>query len=1087
MDAVGRLYMAYVGNAVPPCEIDYMVFNGAIWGSYDGGGFTAGTPDPVTNFSGVADDGSGRGEVFPFAQVAITGDSIWIFWVGLGLETYGSGLPADQCQLRYNRISAQDGDFAVGLGTDITTGDDCAPLRFAVSTDANHNLHIVYPYGTVPDQEGIRYKKWTAATDTWYPLESTIGRHIYNAGGAATDYAYEPRIIIPNVAGQAVPMLSCAKAWATLGAGSPRILYKIIDGVLTITDQTTLTEFNQFRVWTHNEVDASAIPGLVFAITNSSINISNTDNVDITEFNIGDYFELDGTPAAKNDFLFLTDSDKHRVKVIRAYENIDNCFGGDVRWDVPGVSDGSPAQTYKLATIGGEGTFHVWASPDAVEWTVVNNLMIAGPTDRVCEINRYTKELRFGDNAHGMIPPTGTFIRLTYVESVDESEFGRMGSGDGQMDFPRGLAVNYNTNLGQFDVYTCDAGNNRLQKWAYRPSSAIDPAEWTSMVTSWTKASSDSDMVDAPEDIEVISLNNKVYLVVSDNDKSRLLIYCDNEATSSGGNTPPAFVAAVGALGNNLGNFVDPRGLAVMAEDSGLVIFATDADRDEVSKIVRRDWLTTEAEDTTGGGGSTTSVLSLSMVDAIDGDTYLLLQPGAIRTIELRVARTDSLVALRAYANFPANMIDILSINEGNLWSGERYTNKVFLWDFDNTSGRLEVNAAMVGDDDGLSSSGSRVVATILVRADSAMATPSSGQIVLADSSELRKAGNTRIITYLRPAFNLRGGYLADIATSGGTPGTPPAMIPQPDGRINFADVNVFTQGWNGNGIRFDPIADIGPYTGAALPRLIADPDGKLDAYDLLALSTMYNWYNGSGPIMAPPENRGNENDLDAFAPIVAAARNTDGNWTVELQARDVNALTTAHLYLEVKNAGGSVTSARAGDFFGSNSTLFLNTIDGSAVDICMGRINRESPSVSGSGVLAVVDLSLPADVQPELRLVYELRSPLDEVIASGEGGRMEMQAIPDQFSLGAPYPNPFNASTTFTLNLDKAGQASLRVFNVLGQEVAQIMNRELPAGVHHMIWEARDANGVSLPSGLYLIRLEAAGRSDIQKIVLLR
>ena len=58
----------------------------------------------------------------------------------------------------------------------------------------------------------------------------------------------------------------------------------------------------------------------------------------------------------------------------------------------------------------------------------MNNLLIAGAADRVCEIDRYTKEVRFGDGSHGMIPPAGSFIRVRYSESVDEAEYGSVGS-----------------------------------------------------------------------------------------------------------------------------------------------------------------------------------------------------------------------------------------------------------------------------------------------------------------------------------------------------------------------------------------------------------------------------------------------------------------------------------------------------------------------------------------------------------------------------------------------------------------------------------------------------------------------------------
>ncbi len=1098
MNSSGVIHMVYVSNAAAPWQLSYRVFNGADWGSYNAsGGFIPASTDVVTNGAGFADiTGATRGEAFPFPQICLTGDSVWVFWVGTGTEAY-----LDAVQMYYNRISALDGEFSAAAGTAITATEACVPMRFTVAVDADANIHIVYPYSLIADAEGLKYKYWTNSTNTWTPLTTTLGRTIFDGGATDAVWAFEPRLVTPTAAGQIVPMLVCTKVYPNDAHtewvdDSPRALFKIIDGVLAITDQTTLSIINNWRVWRTGEADASAIPGVSFTITNTNGAISNTDDVDATEFNVidpalagtNDYFELTGTAPAKNDLLFLTDSDNHRVKVIRAYDNIDDCFGGAERWDVPGQSDGMPGQTYKLATIGGEGTFRVWASPDSIAWTVVNNLLIAGPGDRVCEVDRYTKEIRFGDNVHGLIPPAGTFIRVRYDESVDEAEFGTLGSGAGQMNFPRGLASRWNSGLGHYDVYTCDYGNNRLQKWAYDPTATINPDDRTDAVVAWNKASADTDLVDSPEDIEVVELNNDIYLVVSDHDNGRVLIYRDDEATGNGGNAAPVFVSAVGSPGTSLNQFMDPRGLAVMAEDSGLVILACDGDRDQIAKISSRDWLTTSADDTTGGPGSQSNILSATITDALDGDEYLLLQAGAIRTIELKVARTDSLASLRAVLSFPASILQILSVNEGNLWSGEPYTNKIFLFDYDNSAGRLEINASMVGDVNGLSSPGSRLVASMVVMASEDMAVPASGIISFSDSTQFRKSSNRQVTTFNSGTLTVRGGYLADIATIGGDPGTAPNMIPQPDGAINFADVNVFTQGWNGNGITFDPIADFGPFLGSQVPQLVANPDDKLDAQDLLALDLMYNWYNQTVALTMPPlPDLRNGGTLDENGSLVAAARRTEHGWTVELQVRDISALTTAHLYAQAEAAGAVITAVRPGSFLGSNCTLFLHTVDGAATDISLGRLNRGEPCVSGSGVLAEIDLTVPTNESPKLRLRYELRDNFNTILAAHEVGDVEVQAIPERFSLGEPYPNPFNAVTTFTLNLNEAGLAHLRIFNVLGQEVATVVNRDLPAGVHHLLWDARDNHGMSLTTGVYFARLESAGRTDIRKIVLLR
>ncbi|MDD5087902.1 MAG: T9SS type A sorting domain-containing protein, partial [bacterium] len=218
-----------------------------------------------------------------------------------------------------------------------------------------------------------------------------------------------------------------------------------------------------------------------------------------------------------------------------------------------------------------------------------------------------------------------------------------------------------------------------------------------------------------------------------------------------------------------------------------------------------------------------------------------------------------------------------------------------------------------------------------------------------------------------------------------------------------------------------------------------------------------------------------------------AAARRTETGWPIELQARDVTQLTTAHLFAQIETPGSAILAVRSGDFLGAGNTLFLHRVDGAAADLCLGRLNRDNPSVSGSGVLAVLDVVTPSGERPDLRLRYELRNHVNGILAINEISDIEVQAIPERLSLGEPYPNPFNSATMFTLNLSASGPVTLRVFNVLGQEVGKAIERELPAGVHHVLWDARDGGGTALSTGVYFARLEAAGRTDIRKIVLLR
>jgi beta-glucanase (GH16 family) len=97
---------------------------------------------------------------------------------------------------------------------------------------------------------------------------------------------------------------------------------------------------------------------------------------------------------------------------------------------------------------------------------------------------------------------------------------------------------------------------------------------------------------------------------------------------------------------------------------------------------------------------------------------------------------------------------------------------------------------------------------------------------------------------------------------------------------------------------------------------------------------------------------------------------------------------------------------------------------------------------------------------------------------------------IPDHFALSQNYPNPFNPSTTISFDLSSQSFVSLKVFDVIGKEVATIVSEEMSAGSYTKKW---NTNG--LPSGVYFYRLQARQTSggqagsfiETRKLVLLR
>jgi hypothetical protein len=86
-------------------------------------------------------------------------------------------------------------------------------------------------------------------------------------------------------------------------------------------------------------------------------------------------------------------------------------------------------------------------------------------------------------------------------------------------------------------------------------------------------------------------------------------------------------------------------------------------------------------------------------------------------------------------------------------------------------------------------------------------------------------------------------------------------------------------------------------------------------------------------------------------------------------------------------------------------------------------------------------------------------------------------------YELYQNYPNPFNPETSIRFNLPEDGKVKLAVFNILGEQVAELINGEIPQGAHEISF-----SGSSLASGVYLYRLDIENSfSDIKKMILMK
>jgi hypothetical protein len=95
--------------------------------------------------------------------------------------------------------------------------------------------------------------------------------------------------------------------------------------------------------------------------------------------------------------------------------------------------------------------------------------------------------------------------------------------------------------------------------------------------------------------------------------------------------------------------------------------------------------------------------------------------------------------------------------------------------------------------------------------------------------------------------------------------------------------------------------------------------------------------------------------------------------------------------------------------------------------------------------------------------------------------GQLE-KPIPEIFSLNQNYPNPFNPTTNITYSVGTNGRVSLKVFDLLGREVATLVNEFKSPGKYTITW-----NALNLASGIYFYKLESAGKVQIKKSILIK
>ncbi|MBD3386736.1 T9SS type A sorting domain-containing protein [candidate division KSB1 bacterium] len=93
----------------------------------------------------------------------------------------------------------------------------------------------------------------------------------------------------------------------------------------------------------------------------------------------------------------------------------------------------------------------------------------------------------------------------------------------------------------------------------------------------------------------------------------------------------------------------------------------------------------------------------------------------------------------------------------------------------------------------------------------------------------------------------------------------------------------------------------------------------------------------------------------------------------------------------------------------------------------------------------------------------------------------------PKEYALEQNFPNPFNPETTIKYKVKEAGIVNISIYNMAGQLVRTLVNRQMKPGSYDLVWNAKDNNGQHVSSGTYFYRMQANNFSKVQRMQLLR
>ncbi|MFZ0456054.1 MAG: T9SS type A sorting domain-containing protein [Ignavibacteriaceae bacterium] len=219
------------------------------------------------------------------------------------------------------------------------------------------------------------------------------------------------------------------------------------------------------------------------------------------------------------------------------------------------------------------------------------------------------------------------------------------------------------------------------------------------------------------------------------------------------------------------------------------------------------------------------------------------------------------------------------------------------------------------------------------------------------------------------------------------------------------------------------------------------------------------------------------------------------GNTQSFIPPADIDSLKIQYVVRTIKSGNllQDANTTLSFDIYDANSGIVLNKIDSRAIskssDTTKTVYQINIPAANIQNSLKGIGIAICPSVEGQIKGPQGLIASLGHIYMLNAEGASELPkttlartAVPEAYFLSQNYPNPFNPSTVISYDLLNAGFVTLRVYDIVGKEVATLVNGNQPAGTYNFTFDASQ-----LASGIYFYQIRTGNFISTKKMILIK